>query len=204
MNRYDVNDYPPAMKNLSEEVRGRAIAETNALLDAGYAPGRAISMGIAKAQEADERGKRGGNTTGELGPAFHVMFSDPVWVIWPEDRDHPTHRFNAYDDALRRAHELASDRHSAVYVFDPDGKLIERSEEFGEGQQESNDTIAVSPANGDWVVRLPGPQGFFERCSTKREAVELARRKARELGCRLVVRYQSGDVQTRQDFGSEG
>jgi hypothetical protein len=199
MRRYDNDNFPPAMKNLSEEMRGRAIAETNALLDEGYDSGRAISMGIAKAQEADEQGRRG-STESSHGPAFHLMYSDPVWVIWPEDRDHPTHRFNLYEDALKRAHELAKERLSAVYVFDPDGKLIQRSEEFGEGVS-STDTIEVSPYDdGDWVVRLRSPDGFFERCSTKREAVELARRQARELGCRLVVRYQSGEVQERQDY----
>lgn len=52
------NDYPASMKNLTPEVRHKAIAIANALLDEGYEEGRAIAIGTAQAEKwADHRGK---------------------------------------------------------------------------------------------------------------------------------------------------
>ncbi|MHB9024899.1 MAG: DUF2188 domain-containing protein [Armatimonadota bacterium] len=51
------NDYPASMKNLTPEVRNKAIEIANALLEDGYEEGRAIAIGTAQAEEwAQNRG----------------------------------------------------------------------------------------------------------------------------------------------------
>lgn len=53
------NDYPASMKNLTEEVRDKALEIANALLEENdYDEGKAIPIAIAKAEEwASRRGK---------------------------------------------------------------------------------------------------------------------------------------------------
>ncbi|MHB9132698.1 MAG: DUF2188 domain-containing protein [Armatimonadota bacterium] len=48
-------DYPVSMKNLTPEVRNKAIEIANALLKEGYEEGRAIAIGTAQAEEWGER-----------------------------------------------------------------------------------------------------------------------------------------------------
>lgn len=53
------DDYPVSMKNLTPEVRRKAIEIANALLAEGYEEGRAIAIGTAKAEEwAQHHGKQ--------------------------------------------------------------------------------------------------------------------------------------------------
>ncbi|MBB6097303.1 uncharacterized protein YdaT [Deinobacterium chartae] len=52
------NDYPASLKNLTPEVRGKAVEIANALLEEGYEEGRAIAIATARAEEwAERRGK---------------------------------------------------------------------------------------------------------------------------------------------------
>jgi len=55
---WDETRYPVSMRNLSPEIRTKAIEIANALLDEGYEEGMAIRIGIAKAKEWAAR--RGG------------------------------------------------------------------------------------------------------------------------------------------------
>ena len=48
-------EYPVSMKNLTPEVRSKAIDIANALLAEGYAEGRAIAIGTAQAEEWGKR-----------------------------------------------------------------------------------------------------------------------------------------------------
>lgn len=48
---WTTTDYPASMKNLTKEVRNKAIEIANALLEEGYEEGRAIAIGTAKAEE---------------------------------------------------------------------------------------------------------------------------------------------------------
>ena len=47
--------YPASMKNLTPEVRNKAIEIANALLEESYEEGRAIAIGTAKAEEWAQR-----------------------------------------------------------------------------------------------------------------------------------------------------
>jgi uncharacterized protein YdaT len=51
------DNYPVSLKNLTPQVRKKAIDISNALLDQGYEEGRAISIGTSQAEEwANNRG----------------------------------------------------------------------------------------------------------------------------------------------------
>ena len=53
------NNYPDSMKNLTAEVREKAIEIANALLEEDYEEGKAIAIAIAKAEDwASRRGKQ--------------------------------------------------------------------------------------------------------------------------------------------------
>ena len=54
------DDYPDSMKNLTEEVREKAIDIANALLEKeGYDEGRAIAIATKQAEQwAEDRGKK--------------------------------------------------------------------------------------------------------------------------------------------------
>ncbi len=53
------DDYPASMKNLTPEVREKAIEIANALLGEGYEEGRAIAIGTDRAEKwAADRGKK--------------------------------------------------------------------------------------------------------------------------------------------------
>jgi uncharacterized protein YdaT len=52
------NHYPTSLKNLTPEVRNKAIEIANALLDEKYDEGRAIAIATAQAEKwAEHRGK---------------------------------------------------------------------------------------------------------------------------------------------------
>jgi uncharacterized protein YdaT len=56
---WNKNNYPDSMKNLTAEVREKAIEIANALLKDGYEEGRAIAIATAQAEEwAENRGKQ--------------------------------------------------------------------------------------------------------------------------------------------------
>lgn len=56
---WNKNNYPDSMKNLTEEVREKAIEIANALLEEDYEEGKAIPIAIAKAEDwASRRGKQ--------------------------------------------------------------------------------------------------------------------------------------------------
>ena len=59
---WNMKDFPPAMKNLEELTKKKAIDIGNALLDEGYPDDRAIPIAISQAKEwvesADEKEKK--------------------------------------------------------------------------------------------------------------------------------------------------
>lgn len=59
---WNMKDFPPAMKNLEELTKKKAIDIGNALLDEGYPDDRAIPIAISQAKEwyesADEQEKK--------------------------------------------------------------------------------------------------------------------------------------------------
>jgi uncharacterized protein YdaT len=52
---WNEKNYPASMKNLTAEVRNKAIEIANALLNEGYEEGRAIAIGTAQAEKWAER-----------------------------------------------------------------------------------------------------------------------------------------------------
>jgi uncharacterized protein YdaT len=82
------DDYPTSLKNLTAEVRRKAIDIANALLDDGYGDGRAIAIATAQAEKWAKRRhkqiakKNTGGTTGQaVAPDTEKGDGEPIHVF---------------------------------------------------------------------------------------------------------------------------
>lgn len=60
--------------------------------------------------------------------AVHVEHERHGWVVRPGVSEGRAAIFDSMDDALRRAHELASEQHLPLLVHGPDGEIIDKYE----------------------------------------------------------------------------
>lgn len=194
---WTTDNCPAAIKSLADEsIRARAIDEANKLREEGYGPVRALSMGIARAQDAADR--KDDSTI--PGAAYYVVLDSDEWHILREDEAKPTHRFDRMQDAIVRAQELARESRSAVYVLLGDQALVEKFEPYGPTDS-PGEGYHVMPFEDGWVARQLAPNGEFKKFATKREASTWARKEARSHDGELFVHYRSGDVQQSVRYG---
>ena len=192
MLQWSQNDHPPAFDSLDDTVRDAAIERANELLADGAHPHRALSVGIARAREAEQ----GLATDEPPGAMIHVAASDGRWWLWADGDQDDALGFLDYEDALRRAGELAKQHRSGVYVSNSQGDLIEKFEVYDAAEG----TISVAPHRDGWVIRKIGDPKVAEQRSTKREAVSLGREMARDCGATLRIHYKSGKLQSETDY----
>ena len=174
---------------MSPEVQEKALEYKNKLIEQGYHERRATNMSAAIALQWADGGKK--YESGSHGPAQHVMFEDGSWVVLSEGDVEPLASFNDVEDALRRAHEIATEHSSAVYVHDGDGNLIDKIESY---RTFKGKCYHVIPYEDGWAVTRLGPNCRYETFPLKREAIDRGRELARKDASRLVIHYQSGDV----------
>lgn len=130
-------DYPASMKNLTDEVRRKAIEIANALLDEGYEEGRSIAIATAQAEKwAKHRDKpiRKEDTAGDTGHAvakgsdesdhaIHVI-PDPNREGWIAQQDmKQLARGQDKDDVLNKARDKAKSRHTELCIHNEQGKV---------------------------------------------------------------------------------
>lgn len=132
-------DYPASMKNLTTEVRNKAIDIANALLDERYEEGRAIAIATAQAEKwAQRRDKpiRKQNAQGSTGQALESspetddapihVFSDPEregWIVKQEQKR--LAQGKSKEDVLNKAREKAKAQHVPLYIHDEDGNVVD-------------------------------------------------------------------------------
>ncbi|MFO0745339.1 MAG: DUF2188 domain-containing protein [Myxococcota bacterium] len=112
----------PAIRNLSEDVRQKALEFAGALGARGPRPTTTLGTAVTLAQEW----KSGRLPTKQGGPAVLVQPRNGRWIIRRADSEHATHTFQVREDAVRRAQDLARRYATACLVFGPGGSLIER------------------------------------------------------------------------------
>lgn len=61
----------------------------------------------------------------------------------------------------------------------------------------------VVPRDGEWAVRGAGNARDTRRCSTQAEAIEVARRVARNQRSELLVHGRDGRVRERRSYGDD-
>lgn len=113
------NDYPDSMKNLSKDVRDKAIEIANALLRKNKEESRAISIGIAQARkyiEGDDYDR----------PEYHIKAEDNGWIL-KEKSDHKTiMRENTKEALLGEAKEYVNDHDGVLIIHTENGDVSQR------------------------------------------------------------------------------
>lgn len=134
------DSYPTSMKNLTAEVRRKAIDIANALLDDGYGEGRAIAIATAQAEKWAKRRhkqiakKNTGGTTGQAVAAddqkddresIHV-FADPEESGWIATQGQKRiAQGSEKADVVNKAKEKAKARQTELYIHNQQGDLTE-------------------------------------------------------------------------------
>lgn len=138
------DDYPTSMKNLTAEVRRKAIDIANALLDDGYEDGRAIAIATAQAEKWAKRRnkqiakKNTGGTTGQAvapdsekgadkngGDPIHV-FADPEESGWVATQGKKrVAQGSTKADVVDKAREKAKAQKTELCIHNQQGDLIE-------------------------------------------------------------------------------
>lgn len=132
------DDYPASMKNLTAEVRRKAIDIANALLDDRYDEGRAIAIATAQAEKWAKRRdkqiakKNTGGTTGQVvapesdqgnGETIHVI-GDPDGNGWIAIQGQKRlAQGQDKDDVIQKADEKAKAQQADLCIHDEQGKV---------------------------------------------------------------------------------
>ena len=185
---WDETNCPPAIASLDPAIRGLALNYANAEITAGRHPDRALSFGIAKALATDE------SDLGADASGLYVQSADGKWVIFSDASD-DRYDFDSYEDALRRATEIAHARSLPILVLTSDGGVVEKWEVAPNSHGDV--ALHLQPGAGGWIVRGPASQSVFP---TKKAGLSAARDQARGLGADLIVHYRDGSVQERHNF----
>lgn len=139
----------PAIRNLSDDVRQKALEFAGALGARGPRPTTVLGTAVTLAQEW----KSGRLPVKQGGPAVLVQPRNGRWIIRRADSEHATHTFLVREDAVRRAQDLARRYGAACLVFGPGGTLIERY-----GAPGAAAPAAVTPVVAPEPVAVAEPQ----------------------------------------------
>lgn len=133
----------------------------------------------------------------KIGGALQLAPSSHGWSITTEGADDEPMIFNVYEDALKRACDIARERGSALYVRGDDNALTGRWEFYTTFPQP--DAIHVVPSGEGWAIRRESEpmSGHFP---LKAEAVDAARKLAKEHERDLIVHYADGAVQSTREY----
>ncbi|MBD1918014.1 MULTISPECIES: DUF2188 domain-containing protein [Cyanophyceae] len=133
------NDYPTSMKNLTAEVRRKAIDIANALLEDGYGDGRAIAIATAQSEKWAKRrhkqiAKKNTGTTGQAiaadddkgdGESIHV-FADPEESGWIATQGQKrVAQGSTKAEVVDKAREQAKAQKTELCIHDKQGDIIE-------------------------------------------------------------------------------
>lgn len=136
------DDYPASMKNLTPQVRHKAIDMANAMLEEGYQEGRAIAIATAQAEKwaqrrdkpitQDESGKTGQAlappSPEENQPPLHVVLnpSEERWVVRQDKKR--VAQAKEKGDVLHKAREQAQVQRNVVYIHDEQGNVTDEED----------------------------------------------------------------------------
>ncbi|WP_235848361.1 DUF2188 domain-containing protein [Litchfieldia alkalitelluris] len=107
------NNYPEAMKNLTENIRNKAIEISNTLLEEGYEEGRAIAIGISQAEKMDD----------SFRVMYHIIPQDGEWAIKKENASHASHVFSTKEKALEKGQYYAKTKNAQLTIHRQDGTI---------------------------------------------------------------------------------
>ncbi len=115
----------PALKNLTEDVRQKALEYADQLGARGPRPTTVLGTAVTLATEW-KSGRLPARGAGNA--AWLVQPRQSKWILRRANDADPKYTFNNREDAVRRAQALAKDDGVACLVFGPGGTLTERYE----------------------------------------------------------------------------
>ena len=115
----------PALKNLTEDVRQKALEYADQLGARGPRPTTVLGTAVTLATEW-KSGRLPAKGTGNA--AWLVQPRQSKWILRRANDADPKFTFNNREDAVRRAQALAKEDRVACLVFGPGGTLTERYE----------------------------------------------------------------------------
>ncbi|MGL9742239.1 DUF2188 domain-containing protein [Enterococcus sp. DIV1368c] len=138
---WNMKDFPPAMKNLEELTKKKAIDIGNALLDEGYPDDRAIPIAISQAKEwvesADEKEKKAfskkknpqKNDKHDSNPraaklldaTVEVKFEEDHWIVRSKGAEKASNHFDHKEDAIEKGKEVARNKETSLMIYKKDG-----------------------------------------------------------------------------------
>ncbi|MGD6804359.1 DUF2188 domain-containing protein [Rossellomorea vietnamensis] len=110
------SDYPASWKNLSSDVRNKAIEIGNALLREGYDDGRAIAI-------ATDRAEKYVDGDSEDKPKFHVQSNGDGWELKKEGSSKSIYTEDTKEDLLEKAKPYVNDHDGILVVHKSDGDV---------------------------------------------------------------------------------
>lgn len=192
------DDRSGILEMLDADARQWAINRASELMARGWQERRALSMAMTWAQQWVDCGRP--QQFLPPGSGQHLMFEYDAWLICPDSGEEPTHAFEWFDEALRRAHGIATEEGGAVYVYDPNGIVVDQYESYGDSDLEESSTVHVMPLQGAWVLKHPGAEGSFRRFDSKRDAVDAARALARRDRATLVIHHRNRSIMQQMGY----
>lgn len=120
---WTTQDYPATFKNMTPDVRNKAIEIANELLDQ-YEEPRAIRIAAAQAKEWARNRNLDVWVNGALeGKDQHVLPHDQGWAVQAEQAEQATEVFQTKEEARNRARDIARNQDSHVVIHAADGKI---------------------------------------------------------------------------------
>ncbi|WP_421381080.1 DUF2188 domain-containing protein [Bacillus salacetis] len=113
------NDYPASWKNLSSDVRNKAIEIGNALLREDYDEGRAIAI-------ATDRAEKYVDGDSEDKPEFHIRSNDDGWELKKEGSEKAIYTEDTKEDLLDKAKSYVNDHDGILVIHKGDGDVEDR------------------------------------------------------------------------------
>lgn len=116
---WNKNDYPDAMKNLDNQVKGKAIEIANELVNQNYSEGRAIPIAIERAREwADNNGSSSSNSK-----IYHLVPDDDKWEIKKENGERASFTFDTKKEARDKANDMMKNNSLTIVIHKNDGTI---------------------------------------------------------------------------------
>jgi uncharacterized protein YdaT len=130
------NDFPPAMKNLPDEVREKSIEIANALLeDTRMNEGIAIATAISRAKDwAANRGKetepsgdsRSTDVKEHGADRYVIPYHEHEWAIRNEGSERVEKVFETKREAIQQARKEARKANASLTIQKRDGRIQQR------------------------------------------------------------------------------
>ncbi|MCH4826526.1 MAG: DUF2188 domain-containing protein [Planococcus sp. (in: firmicutes)] len=112
---WNQKDYPDSFKNLTADVRNKAIEIANALLRDGYEEGRAIPIALEQAKKTENND--------EDRPVYEIKKHDEGWQLKKKDSKKAILIEETKESLMGEAKRYVNKNHGELHIYTEDGSL---------------------------------------------------------------------------------